>query len=140
VRTAGHPCHWTGLGTLYGDSVRLQQVVWNLLSNAIKFTPSGGQVQLKLERSDSNAQIIVSDTGQGISPEFLPYVFDRFRQADGSSTRRHGGWVWDWRWCVISSNSTADPSTRIVQVTVWVRRLLSVFPDGFAGTRHPPGR
>ena len=74
-----------------GDSGRLQQVVWNLLSNAIKFTPAGGRVRVQLERSGSNAQIKVSDTGQGISRAFLPFIFDRFRQADGSSTRRHGG-------------------------------------------------
>ncbi|HEV7374246.1 MAG TPA: ATP-binding protein [Pyrinomonadaceae bacterium] len=74
-----------------GDSGRLQQVVWNLLSNAIKFTPSGGRVEVRLERADSNAQIRVSDTGCGISSKFIPFIFDRFRQADGSSTRRHGG-------------------------------------------------
>lgn len=73
------------------DPERLQQVMWNLLSNAIKFTTQGGRVSVLLERMDSNAQITVSDTGQGISREFLPYVFDRFRQADGSMTRVHGG-------------------------------------------------
>jgi PAS domain S-box-containing protein len=74
-----------------GDANRLQQVIWNLLSNAIKFTPKGGLVQVRLDRTDSNAQITVRDTGEGISPEFLPYVFDRFQQADGTKTRRHGG-------------------------------------------------
>lgn len=74
-----------------GDAGRLQQIVWNLLSNAIKFTPAGGCVRVQLERADSCAQIRVSDTGCGISPDFLPFIFDRFRQADGSSTRRHGG-------------------------------------------------
>ncbi|HEY8509284.1 MAG TPA: ATP-binding protein, partial [Steroidobacteraceae bacterium] len=74
-----------------GDANRLQQVVWNLLSNAIKFTPSGGRVTVKLERVGDNAEITVADTGEGISPDFLPYVFDRFRQADGTSTRRHSG-------------------------------------------------
>jgi signal transduction histidine kinase/ActR/RegA family two-component response regulator len=74
-----------------GDSNRLQQVVWNLLSNAIKFTPSGGRVEVGLERADSDLQITVSDTGQGIRPDLLPFVFDRFRQGDGSSTRRHTG-------------------------------------------------
>jgi PAS domain S-box-containing protein len=74
-----------------GDPSRLQQVVWNLLSNAIKFTPRGGEVQVALERADSGMEIIVSDTGEGIPPDFLPNVFDRFWQADPSITRRHGG-------------------------------------------------
>ncbi|HEY7543619.1 MAG TPA: ATP-binding protein, partial [Blastocatellia bacterium] len=76
---------------IQGDANRLQQVVWNLLSNAVKFTPQGGHVQIRLDRADSKAQITVSDSGEGIAPEFLPYVFDRFQQADGSITRRHGG-------------------------------------------------
>jgi CheY-like chemotaxis protein/two-component sensor histidine kinase len=74
-----------------GDESRLQQVVWNLLSNAIKFTPQGGRVSVRLERTGSSAQIRVSDTGEGIQPNILPYIFDRFRQGDGTSTRRHGG-------------------------------------------------
>jgi PAS domain S-box-containing protein len=74
-----------------GDSGRLQQVVWNLLSNAVKFTPSGGRVKATLEQVDSQAQITVSDTGKGISQKFLPYVFDYFRQADSSTTRKFGG-------------------------------------------------
>ncbi|HEX5732028.1 MAG TPA: ATP-binding protein [Blastocatellia bacterium] len=74
-----------------GDSSRLQQVVWNLLSNAIKFTPSGGRVEVRLERAGPCVQIKVSDTGQGVDPGFLPFIFDRFRQADGTTTRRHGG-------------------------------------------------
>jgi PAS domain S-box-containing protein len=74
-----------------GDAARLRQVVWNLLSNAIKFTPEGGFVELRAEQSGERIRIIVSDTGKGIVPEFLPYIFDRFRQADGSSSRRHGG-------------------------------------------------
>ena len=74
-----------------GDSARLQQVVWNLLSNAIKFTPQGGRIEVGLEHIDSYAQISVRDNGPGIDPDFLPYIFDRFRQADGTSTRRHGG-------------------------------------------------
>jgi CheY-like chemotaxis protein len=78
-------------GPVSGDSGRLQQIVWNLLSNAVKFTPRGGRVQARLERVDSHVEIIVSDTGQGIQQEFLPYVFDRFRQADGSLSRMHGG-------------------------------------------------
>ncbi|MEH2379329.1 MAG: ATP-binding protein [Nostoc sp.] len=74
-----------------GDSTRLQQVVWNLVSNAIKFTPKGGKVEIRLEQANDYAQIIVSDTGKGISAEFLPYVFDYFRQADSTSTRSFGG-------------------------------------------------
>jgi signal transduction histidine kinase/CheY-like chemotaxis protein len=74
-----------------GDSSRLQQVVWNLLANAIKFTPSGGRVEVRVERANAALQVCVSDTGQGISSEFLPFIFDRFRQADSSSTRAHGG-------------------------------------------------
>ncbi|HEX8197202.1 MAG TPA: PAS domain S-box protein [Pyrinomonadaceae bacterium] len=76
---------------VYADADRLQQVVWNLLSNAIKFTPEKGQVTITLESDSSQTKIIVSDTGKGISQEFLPFVFERFRQADGSSTRMHGG-------------------------------------------------
>lgn len=79
------------VGRVLGDPNRLQQVVWNLLSNAVKFTPKSGRVQVCLHLDHSHAQISVSDTGQGISPDFLPYVFDRFRQADSSSTRSHGG-------------------------------------------------
>jgi CheY-like chemotaxis protein/anti-sigma regulatory factor (Ser/Thr protein kinase) len=71
--------------------VRLQQVVWNLLSNAIKFTPRGGRVQIRSERVNSHLEIVVSDTGQGISADFLPHVFDRFRQADQKTSRHHGG-------------------------------------------------
>ncbi|HEX6566292.1 MAG TPA: PAS domain S-box protein [Chthoniobacterales bacterium] len=74
-----------------GDPNRLQQVFWNLLSNAIKFTPKGGRVQVLLERVDSHLEISVRDTGEGISPDFLPYIFNRFQQADASTTRRHGG-------------------------------------------------
>jgi signal transduction histidine kinase len=74
-----------------GEPVRLQQVVWNLLSNAIKFTEAGGRVSVRVEPLGHEARVTVEDTGIGIAPEFLPYVFDRFRQADGSRTRRHGG-------------------------------------------------
>ncbi|MBW4507566.1 MAG: response regulator [Scytonematopsis contorta HA4267-MV1] len=74
-----------------GDSTRLQQIIWNLLSNAIKFTPKNGKVQIVLKRVDSRVQLSVIDTGQGIKPEFLPHVFERFSQADGSTTRKYGG-------------------------------------------------
>jgi PAS domain S-box-containing protein len=78
-------------GPVSGDPERLQQVMWNLLSNAVKFTPKGGRVQVRLARVDSGVEITVSDTGEGISAEFLPYVFDRFRQADSATTRRQAG-------------------------------------------------
>ena len=78
-------------GPISGDADRLQQIVWNLLTNAVKFTPKGGRIQVKVQRIDSHAEIVVSDSGVGISKEFLPYVFDRFRQADASTTRIHGG-------------------------------------------------
>jgi signal transduction histidine kinase len=74
-----------------GDAGRLQQVVWNLLSNAIKFTPAKGRVNVSLKRKDSDVQITVSDTGQGIDPAFVPFIFDRFRQADAGTTRNFGG-------------------------------------------------
>ncbi len=78
-------------GTVSGDTNRLQQVVWNLLSNAVKFTPTGGRVEVQLEQVGMYAQIQVKDTGKGISPDFLPYVFDYFRQEDGTTTRQFGG-------------------------------------------------
>ena len=74
-----------------GDPNRLQQVFWNLLSNAVKFTPRGGRVQVVLGRVSSHLEVSINDTGDGIAAEFLPHVFDRFRQADASTTRRHGG-------------------------------------------------
>ena len=80
-----------GVAPVAGDPVRLQQVVWNLLANAIKFTPRGGVVEVRLARVDSHVEIVVSDNGVGIGPEFLPHVFERFRQADMSTTRHHGG-------------------------------------------------
>jgi PAS domain S-box-containing protein len=78
-------------GPVSGDANRLQQVLWNLLTNAIKFTPRGGNVQVFLQRIGSHIELTVSDTGQGISADFLPHVFARFSQADASTTRRHGG-------------------------------------------------
>jgi CheY-like chemotaxis protein len=79
------------ISPISGDPDRLQQIIWNLLTNAIKFTPKGGQVQVRLERIDSHVEITINDNGQGIEPELLPHVFDRFRQSDSSSRRRHGG-------------------------------------------------
>jgi len=79
------------LQIIAGDPDRLQQVVWNLLSNASKFTPAGGSVGISVTQEANFAQIQISDTGPGIAAEFLPHVFERFRQADGSTTRTHGG-------------------------------------------------
>ncbi|MHC5737564.1 hybrid sensor histidine kinase/response regulator [Nostoc sp.] len=77
--------------TVIGDAGRLQQVVWNLLSNAVKFTPEGGQIMVALTHTDTHAQIQVTDTGIGINPDFLPYVFEHFRQEDAATTRKFGG-------------------------------------------------
>jgi PAS domain S-box-containing protein len=81
----------SGSSMISGDRNRLQQIVWNLLSNAVKFTPKGGRVQIRLERVNSHIEIIVTDTGIGISPKVMPFIFDRFRQADSATTRQHGG-------------------------------------------------
>jgi PAS domain S-box-containing protein len=78
-------------GRIVGDAARLQQILWNLLANAVKFTPSGGSIRVAVRQIDSRVQIVVSDSGVGIAPEFLPHIFDRFTQADGSTTRQHGG-------------------------------------------------
>ena len=81
----------SGIGLVRGDPNRMQQVLWNLLSNAVKFTPAEGRVHIVLERVNSHVEIVVEDTGVGIAPEFLPEVFERFRQGDASTTRRFGG-------------------------------------------------
>lgn len=78
-------------GPIVGDPTRLQQIIWNLLNNAIKFTPAKGTVSVKLKRDEYSLDILVTDTGEGITPEFLPHVFDRFRQQDASTVRRHQG-------------------------------------------------
>ncbi len=78
-------------GPISGDPSRLQQVFWNLLSNSVKFSPRGSRVQVLLERVNSHVEVSIIDSGEGMKPEFLPYVFDRFRQADATTTRRHGG-------------------------------------------------
>ena len=80
-----------GVGPVSGDPGRLQQVVWNLVSNAVKFTPKNGRVDVRLERVNSHVEIVVSDTGIGIPPDFLPFVFERFRQANATTTRKSGG-------------------------------------------------
>jgi PAS domain S-box-containing protein len=78
-------------GAIMGDPARIQQIIWNLISNAIKFTPRGGSVDIDLRRVESHVEMVVSDTGQGITPDFLPLLFTRFAQADATTTRRHGG-------------------------------------------------
>ena len=132
-------------GPVSGDTDRLQQVVWNLVSNAIKFTPRGGRVQVMLARVNSHVEITVSDSGKGISPEFLPHVFDRFRQADGTTTRRqgglglglsivrqlvelHGGTVG------VESEGEGLGATFIVQLPLMVTRRSDT---GYATRRHP---
>ena len=80
-----------GRTAIAGDATRMEQLISNLLSNAVKFTPAGGHIQVGLNRIDGLAELTITDNGEGIDPEFLPYVFDRFRQADSSYTRRHGG-------------------------------------------------
>jgi signal transduction histidine kinase/ActR/RegA family two-component response regulator len=79
------------IGRIFGDSSRVQQIVWNLVSNAIKFSPRGGVVSVRLRRHGGSAELIVADSGKGIAAEFIPHVFDRFRQGDASTTRTHGG-------------------------------------------------
>jgi CheY-like chemotaxis protein len=79
------------IGLVFGDGARLEQIASNLISNAVKFTPEGGAVQVQLRRADRFVELVVTDTGQGISPDFLPSVFEPFRQADGSTTRVHAG-------------------------------------------------
>jgi CheY-like chemotaxis protein/anti-sigma regulatory factor (Ser/Thr protein kinase) len=78
-------------GPVFGDPNRLQQIVWNLLSNAVKFTPKRGKIDVLVTRVNSHVEVTVSDSGTGISPEFMPHVFERFRQSDASPTRKHGG-------------------------------------------------
>src|SRR5688500_16840044 len=82
---------WPSTMVVMGEPVRLQQIVWNLISNAIKFTEPGGKVTVTTQNEGSQARLVVTDTGIGIAPDFLPHVFDRFKQADGSTSRRHGG-------------------------------------------------
>src|SRR5205814_2874809 len=78
-------------GLVVGDPDRLRQIAWNLVSNAIKFTPRGGKVSVRVERDDGSVRLVVEDTGEGIAPDLLPHVFERFRQGDSSNTRPHGG-------------------------------------------------
>jgi CheY-like chemotaxis protein len=124
---------------LYGDASRLQQVVWNLLSNAVKFTPHGGTVTVTLEQRDESVEVRVHDTGQGIAPEFLPFIFEPFRQADASSTRAHPGLglglaivksLVEAHGGTISADS--DGKGRGACFTVWVPTAGLAAPDGAA--------
>jgi CheY-like chemotaxis protein len=123
----------------------LQQVVWNLLSNAVKFTPQGGRVEARLERVDPYIGITVSDTGKGISPDFLPYVFDRFRQADASSARRYGGlglglalvkYLVELHGGTIEAASAGEGEGAMFRVTLPVRAVAT--PLGEAGVEPVP--
>jgi signal transduction histidine kinase/CheY-like chemotaxis protein len=137
----------TGVVSVAGDPARLQQVVWNLLSNAIKFTPKGGKVQVRLERINSHIEIAVSDTGIGIKPEFLPHVFERFRQADQKTTRQQGGLGLGLaivRHLVELHGGTVEAdSTGEGQGTTFVVKLpiVSVYQkDNLVGRVHPAAR
>jgi PAS domain S-box-containing protein len=131
------------IGQITGDPTRLQQVVWNLLSNAVKFTPEGGSVQARLERVDPHIRITVSDTGKGISADFLPYVFDRFRQADSSSARRYGGlglglalvkYLVELHGGTIEAASAGEGRGATFKVTLPVRAVATPLGEDGAGT------
>ena len=135
-------------GPVSGDPDRLQQVVWNLLSNAIKFTLKEGRVQVRLERINSHIEITVSDTGKGINPDFLPFVFDRFRQADGTITRAYGGLglglaivrhLVELHGGSVHAYSAGEGhgATFTVRLPVMIVRDLDRFPSEAKERRHP---
>jgi PAS domain S-box-containing protein len=137
----------TGAILIPGDPVRLQQVVWNLLSNAIKFTPRGGRVQIRSERVNSHFEIVVSDTGQGISSDFLPHVFDRFRQADQKTSRQHGGMglglaivrhLVEMHGGTVSAKSEGEGKGATFVVSLPIAPVYQVDPS--AGRVHPGAR
>jgi PAS domain S-box-containing protein len=137
----------TGPISIPGDPVRLQQVVWNLLSNAIKFTPRGGRVQIRSERVNSHLEIVVSDTGQGIPADFLPHVFDRFRQADQKTSRQHGGMglglaivrhLVEMHGGTVSANSSGEGKGATFTVMLPISPVYQV--DSSAGRVHPGAR
>jgi signal transduction histidine kinase/ActR/RegA family two-component response regulator len=129
------------LGRVHGDPARLQQITSNLISNALKFTPEGGAVHIQLRRSGSSAELIVSDTGKGIPPDFLTSVFEPFRQADGSTTRRHGGLGLGLsivRNLVQAHNGTVEAqSAGEGQGATFVVRLPMIADDADAGASRP---
>jgi signal transduction histidine kinase/ActR/RegA family two-component response regulator len=131
-------------GLVTGDPDRLQQVVWNLVMNAVKFTPKGGQVHVHLQAINSHVEIVVSDTGQGIAPDVLPVVFERFRQADSSSTRVHGGLglglalvkhLVELHGGTVSANSAGEGKGATFVVTLPVR--IADIPAGPGQRIHP---
>jgi PAS domain S-box-containing protein len=137
----------TGAISIPGDPVRLQQIVWNLLSNAIKFTPRGGRVQIRSERINSHLEIVVSDTGQGISADFLPHVFDRFRQADQKTSRQHGGMglglaivrhLVEMHGGTVNADSEGEGKGAIFTVMLPISPVYQV--DSSAGRVHPAAR
>ncbi|TKC95181.1 response regulator [Polyangium fumosum] len=126
-----------------GDPNRLQQIVWNLLSNSMKFTPQGGQVKVSLRREDSYAHLAVVDTGIGIDPDFLPYVFEQFRQADASTTREHGGLglglsIVQHLVELHGGTVVAKSSGKNQGASFTVKLPLEVKHEGVAGERPPP--
>lgn len=133
-------------GAVSGDPERLQQVIWNLLSNAIKFTPKGGRVEIRLERINSHVEIIVSDTGKGISADFLPYVFELFRQADSTISREHAGLglglaitrrIVEMHGGTIRADSPGDNRGAIFTVMIPLRGMRSLDASADAERVHP---
>ncbi|MBE9185203.1 PAS domain-containing protein [Microcoleus sp. LEGE 07076] len=132
------------LGPVLGDARRLQQVVWNLLSNAVKFTPAGGKIDIVLDRVDTDAQITVSDTGKGIYADFLPYVFEYFRQADSTYTRKFGGlglglaivrYLVELHGGTVKSDSAGEGKGATFTVTI---PLMPVQPQTIPAASAPP--
>jgi CheY-like chemotaxis protein len=133
-------------GPVWGDPDRLQQVFWNLLANAIKFTPKGGTIQVVLARVNSHVEVSVADSGRGMKPEFLPYVFDRFRQADATTTRVHGGLglglsivknLIELHGGTVSASSPGEGKGATFSVSIPVSPLLAADHDG--SRVHPAG-
>jgi PAS domain S-box-containing protein len=136
-----------GAGAVRGDQNRLQQVFWNLLTNAVKFTPKGGRVEIRQTRKNSHFRVSVSDNGEGIDTAFLPYVFERFRQADASTSRRHGGLglglsiakqLVELHGGTVSASS--EGSGRGSTFTVELPAALEADPARHNGPRQPPSR
>jgi signal transduction histidine kinase/ActR/RegA family two-component response regulator len=129
-------------GPVSGDSDRLQQVLWNLLMNAVKFTPKGGRIQVVLARVNSHVEIRVSDSGQGIPADFLPYVFDRFRQAESTPNRRHGGLglglaIVKQLVELHGGSVVAESPGENLGSTITVNLPLQIHPTGEADREHP---